>query len=435
MRGLRIVSSHGAFVFRCSSHHLIYGLSLNLELMLIISNPVSGDKTGPQFVNDFVIPLLNKHDVAFTLKTTNAPGHAGDLATEYLTSLGNVKSAVILISGGDGTIHEVVNAVYADLTSSNPKAPIWPELQLVLVNSGTASALYHSVYPIFAGPDILRAVNETLPEADYDAANRLQSVVAYLTGTGATRPLALARNTVIKRDGSIKHSLISVMVGSTALHANLMHTSESLRATIPGVERYAVAAKRNLTKWSHAKVRLISTEEYPLLMYDVRTDFMKCQPIDHRIDGPFAYFLSTLNIDRLEADFMITPLISKIKPSLHTMDVVIVRPLRCPQVKGDTADDRQRFAQALMGCMAAARGGMHTLVHYPRDPNSKETVWYAGNGRMIVEYYRCSGWEWVPVSTCGSTKYYLLSWELVGGRVPRCVIRVCRRKDIRTCEG
>ncbi|KAF8602673.1 hypothetical protein BDV93DRAFT_494255 [Ceratobasidium sp. AG-I] len=373
--------------------------------MLVISNPNSGYKTGPQFIYNFVIPLLNKHNVAFTLQSTNAPGHAGELAKEYLNTLSNAKSAVVLVSGGDGTIHEVINALYADLTSSDPKPPTWPELQLILVNSGTANALYYSIYPLVAGPNVLRFVNETLPGADIDAASRLQSVVAYLTQAGSTRPLALARNTVFKQDGSTKQSLLSVVVASTALHANLLHTSEDLRATMPGVERYTEAAKLNLDKWSHAKARLTSSsKDLPVSIYDPSLDkFVECS--SDQLDGPFAYFLSTLNVDRLESGFVIAPLASKIKPGPHTIDVVVIRPLRSPQVKGDTAEARQQFARTLMGSMGAARSATHTHIRYPKDPNSETNVSGDEDGPLLIEYYRCSGWEWAPENGSRDASY------------------------------
>lgn len=364
--------------------------------MLIISNPASGHKTGPQFIRDFVLPLLDKYHVSFKLETTNAPKHAGELARNHLESLGNAKSAVILVSGGDGTIHEIINALYADLGSG--QAVTWPELQLVIVGSGTANALYHSIYPIVAGPDILRFVQETLPAADAEAANRLQSVVAYLRRAGTTRPLSLARNTIFKPDGAVEQSLLSVVVASTALHANLLHTSEELRATIPGVERYTEAAKQNLDKWSHATVKLKSSSEgTPILLYDPSSDeFTECASDEHAISGPFAYFLSTLNVDRLEAGFVITPLASKIKPNSDTMDIVIILPLRSPQVSGDTSEDRQKFTQLLMGSMGAARSATHTRIRYPKDASSVGGLSEDADGPLVVQYYRCAGWEWVP---------------------------------------
>jgi hypothetical protein len=380
--------------------------------MLIISNPASGHKTGPQFIDNFVLPLLNKYHVSFKLETTTAARHAGDLAKHYLESLGNAKSAVILVSGGDGTIHEIINVLYADLASSQPHIPKWPMLQLVIVNSGTANALYHSIYPLVAGPETLRFVQETLPAADAEVASRLQSVVSYLSRAGTIRPLALARNTIFKENGAVKQSLLSIVVASTALHANLLHTSEELRAAIPGVERYTEAAKRNLDKWSHATVRLKSfSKEAPIMLYDPSANkFVECDPDENILNGPFAYFLSTLNVDRLESGFVITPLVSKIKPESDTMDIVVIQPLHCPQVSGDTSEDRQKFAQMLMGSMGAARSATHTHIRYPKNAASTETASENADGPLVVQYYRCSGWEWVPVSHTASMShnvYYL----------------------------
>lgn len=367
--------------------------------MLIISNPASGHKTGPQFIDNFVLPLLREHQVPFQLEATTAPGHAGELAKNYLETLGGGESAVILVSGGDGTIHEIVNALYAKLGSSQHQIPKWPKIQLVIVNSGTANALYYSIYPLVAPPGVLRLIQKTLPAADVEVASRLQSVAAYL-GRGITRPLALGRNTIFKRDGAIKQSLLSIVVASTALHANLLHTSEELRATIPGVERYTEAAKRNLNKWSHATARLKSfSNGSPILLYDPTSNiFTECDPTELTINGPFAYFLSTLNVDRLESNFVITPLASKIKPESGTMDIVVIQPLRCPQISEDTPEDRQKFAQILMGSMGAARSASHTHIRYPKDSTSTESPSANAEGPIVVQYYRCAGWEWMPVS-------------------------------------
>ncbi|CAE6485554.1 unnamed protein product, partial [Rhizoctonia solani] len=363
--------------------------------MLIISNPASGHKNGPQFIENYVLPLLNKYHVAFRLETTNAPKHAGQLAKDYLESLGNAKSAIIVVSGGDGTIHEIINTLYAKLGSRDLNC-MWPKLQLIIVNSGTANALYYSIYPIVAGPDVLRFIQETLPTADAEIASGLQSVVAYLRRTGVTRPLVLARTAIVTQDGSERESLLSVVVASTALHANLLHTSEELRATIPGVERYTEAAKQNIHKWSHATVRL-KPAATGILLYDPASgEFVEAANETLTIDGPFAYFLCTVNVDRLESGFVITHLASKIKPEVDIMDIVVIRPLRSPQVNGDTPEQRAKFAQILMGSMGAARNATHTRVRYPKDEASDESPSESADGPLVVEYYRCSGWEWVP---------------------------------------
>ncbi|CAE6460315.1 unnamed protein product [Rhizoctonia solani] len=372
--------------------------------MLIISNPASGHKSGPRFIESYVLPLLGKYHVSFKLETTNAPQHAGELAKNYLESLGNVKSAVILVSGGDGTIHEIVNALYADV-GSRDSSYVWPKLQLIIINSGTANALYHSIYPIVAGPDVLRFVQETLPAADAEIANGLQSVVAYLRRTGTTRSLALVRTSIMTQDGTERESVLSIVVASTALHANLLHTSEELRATIPGVERYTEAAKQNIHKWSHATARLKS-ESAGVLLYDPTSDnFVHTADKELPINGPFAYFLSTVNVDRLESGFVITPIASKIKPEEDVMDIVIIRPLSSPQVSQDTPEERAKFAQILMGSMGAARSATHTHVRYPKDEDSGESPSESADGPLVVEYYRCGGWEWVPIHASEDASY------------------------------
>ncbi|CAE6515408.1 unnamed protein product [Rhizoctonia solani] len=372
--------------------------------MLIISNPASGSKTGPRFIENYVLPLLNKYHVSFKLETTNAPKHAGELAKGYLLSLGNAKSAIVLVSGGDGTIHEIINALYADIGSRDSNH-IWPKLQLIIVNSGTANALYHSIYPIVAGPDVLRFIQETLPTADAEVANNLQSVVSYLRRSGTTLPLTLVRTAIMTQDGSERESLLSIVVASTALHANLLHTSEELRAAIPGVERYTEAAKQNIHKWSHATVRLKpAPSEKSVLLYDPESDKF-VETATETLDGPFAYFLSTVNVDRLESGFVITPLASKIKPDADVMDIVVINPLRSPQVSGDTQEERAKFAQILMGSMGAARSAKHTHVRYSKDKASGESPSESADGPLVIQYYRCGGWEWIPDAGSDDASY------------------------------
>ncbi|KDN49464.1 hypothetical protein RSAG8_02166, partial [Rhizoctonia solani AG-8 WAC10335] len=163
--------------------------------MLIISNPASGHKNGPKFIENYVLPLLDKYHVSFKLETTNAPKHAGELAKNYLESLGKTKSAVILVSGGDGTIHEIIN----------------------------------------------------------------------------------------------------------------------------GLESLAIRRS-----------------------------------------------------------------------------IVIIHPLRSPQVSGDTPEERAKFAQILMGSMNAARNATHTHIRYPKDKTSSESPSENADGPLVVQYYRCGGWEWTP---------------------------------------
>jgi hypothetical protein len=79
------------------------------------------------------------------------------------------------------------------------------------------------------------------------------------------------------------------------------------------------------------------------------------------LQGPFAYFLSTINVDRLEWLFRIAPLQHALPPppGTLTMDILIVRPLRDLSLEGKSGqEERERYKErvwaALGGCFLSA---------------------------------------------------------------------------------
>lgn len=113
------------------------------------------------------------------------------------------------------------------------------------------------------------------------------------------------------------------------------------------------------------------------------------------LDGPFVYFLSTVNVDRLEPAFRITPLARAIPPVEATCEVVIIRPLRDPSHSWDNPEARVAFEPKLWAVLGAAyQEGAHIDLRYDE---SGEIV-MTGDGPTVVEYIRCGGWEWIPVS-------------------------------------
>lgn len=102
-------------------------------MLLVISNPVCGARTGHAFVTDHVVPRLAAASRPIdALITTDSAGHAGRAVVEYLETRPEEQLDVVL-SSGDGTLHEVVNAV-RDHGGNR-------QVRLVLVPSGTANAL------------------------------------------------------------------------------------------------------------------------------------------------------------------------------------------------------------------------------------------------------------------------------------------------------
>ncbi|KAF8582207.1 hypothetical protein K439DRAFT_167899 [Ramaria rubella] len=336
--------------------------------ILIISNPVSGDGKGREFVQNHVIPLVQ--NLQYELKETIGAGTAGSLAAEFLQQRQDSNSTVVLvISGGDGTVHEVINGIGV---SSRP-------LQLVICPQGTANALYSSLFPLHS---------DQLPTPEY----RLRSLHAFLQGR--TRALTLTQIRFFDTGGHITQTIFGIVVTSTALHAAILNTAENLRASIQGIERFKVAAAENMTQWYRGHVRLLSTSIEPALIYDpILGTFEPIGTADLELRGPFSYILSTTNVDRLEPAFEITPLFNKLPPGLREMDLIVVRPLQDPLLDHDTPESRKAFVPKLQAIFqgAYAQGG-HVKLRY-----QDGTVGIGGSGPLIVEYVRCSGWEWWPV--------------------------------------
>lgn len=208
---------------------------------------------------------------------------------------------------------------------------------------------------------------------------------------------------------------------STSLHASILHESETLRKEIPGIERFKVAARNNSTRWYNASVKLLPAASKEFVeLYDPSTKSFIPHPdgddddpiVD--IHGPFAYFLSTVNVDRLEPAFKIVPLMSEIPPSEASCDIVIVRPFCDPSISWDNPDSRETFASKLWTVLGAAyQNGSHINLLY----NENGEIVTSGEGPTVVEYVRCGGWEWLPV---GDRCVCVPLADVLRGQLRRC---------------
>lgn len=372
------------------------------DKLLIIVNPASGGKQAVIDVAAFVLPLLK--GIKYQLATTEAPGHAGVLAREFILS---GEGSSILVAGGDGTVHEVANALVLQ-HSEAPNTSV-NDLTLVLFPSGTANALYASLYSKVAP----NPSHEYLipPDTDAQAAYRLKSVLAFVhsrrSAKGVEQPepsrqLSLALTEILDVTGIVIERLVGIVVNSTSLHAAILHTAEQLRDSIPGLERFKVAAQRNMAQWYTSQVRIFGSDGRTangVGVYDPSRDEIVSLGSDANdsvltLEGPFSYFLSTVNVDRLEPTFYITaPFTTHAPPDgSKTMEIVILRPGREPNSTEHTdaaeiaATERERFGKevAMNALFAAYDKGSHIGLTYP-------------DGEPIVEYYRARGWEWMPV--------------------------------------
>ena len=191
----------------------------------------------------------------------------------------------------------------------------------------------------------------------------------------------------------------SHIVLSTSLHAALLHTSDELRAEYPGLERFKVAAQRNLGVFFQAQARLYGSPGKPVQQYDPRAkSFVKPYTMDGDgiLDGPFTYFLSTTTCERLEPTFVINPTIKSLPPDPETptMDIVVLRPRRDPHVDAATTPEerRERWKKRAMEVIGYAyKNGGHVDLTYPDDGGETEIN---GPGQVVVETFRVGGFSW-----------------------------------------
>ncbi|KAF9451235.1 hypothetical protein P691DRAFT_724602 [Macrolepiota fuliginosa MF-IS2] len=356
--------------------------------LFVIYNPVCGSGSAKSLVDNQVLPTLEKHNVTIDgVSATEYTGHAGFLVADYLKQ--NPSNVTIVLASGDGTLHEILNHILPHTSQTvHQVLNTLPRISFVLVPAGTANALYSSLFPPAKPGDITAS--------EY----RLQSLHAYLSGKDGI-PLTLSVTTLVPTPGSreVPRIVISSVVTSTSLHAAILHDSEALRNEMPGIERFKVAAQQNSKRWYNASVKLLPSSSATVQIYDQLSHRFVNHPESTpensivELGGPFVYFLSTVNVDRLEPEFRITPLARALPSNGATCDIIIVRPLRDPSSDGDNIGARDQYIDKIWKVMGGAYAdGAHVYLRYNRNGE----VVGDGTGPLVVEYIRCGGWEWIP---------------------------------------
>lgn len=180
--------------------------------MLIISNPKAGDGQSSQFIREKVIPLLEHlkqpSEGEIQVVETQAAGDAGNIAYSYLQEVHQDQTAIIVISGGDTSVHEVLNRIATEDR----------KVTLIIVPSGTANALYHSLFPpnqrdAFKAKFTEQVKQEFLSLNEQDQL-KLYSVAHFLLKDEPIE-MTLTRTSVVGPDGKNVSSLISCVVVSS----------------------------------------------------------------------------------------------------------------------------------------------------------------------------------------------------------------------------
>ncbi|KAK0483359.1 hypothetical protein IW261DRAFT_1417272 [Armillaria novae-zelandiae] len=354
--------------------------------LIAIYNPVCGDGTAKalQFFDDRVLPLLSsKAQAVDKIFKTERPSHAGEILYNYLENCQG--DLTVVLGSGDGTLHEIIDFLSATKAKAE-EGPLPFHLDIVLVPCGTANALYSSLFP---------------PTTDaLDVSYKLKGVESFIAGSN-TIPLAIAITTISSPPTSRKQPevTLSAVVVSTSLHASILHDSEALRKEHPGIERFKISASKNANKWYYSHVKLLPSSTGLVKQYDPSSntfiDHPESEVHDPIVDlyGPFAYFLSTVNVDRLEPAFRITPLARELPTKGPSCDIVIIRPFRSETSMMDTPEAREAFVPNLYSVLGGAyQNGAHVNLRYHKDGS----ISAEGDGHPVVEYLRCGGWEWIP---------------------------------------
>ncbi|KAJ2968033.1 hypothetical protein NUW54_g13334 [Trametes sanguinea] len=132
--------------------------------VLVIYNPVSGDRSAKALFDGHVLPLLAKHNVTpDKVVATESSGHVGNIVADFLLSSDHSQPISVVLGSGDGTLHELINVL-----NNTPSSKPFPRIHLALVPCGTANALYASLFP---------------PSPDEDPVEyKLKSVKAFVSG-------------------------------------------------------------------------------------------------------------------------------------------------------------------------------------------------------------------------------------------------------------
>lgn len=248
-----------------------------------------------------------------------------------------------------------------------------------------------------------------VPESAEDRQKLASLILALSDAKPRKLPIVLTQLQPNAKDASSEQPpapIPSHIVLSTSLHAALLDDSEALRAAIPGLERFKAAAAQNITVFFPARVELIPANG-GVQQLDPATGAwvaaysgVGAPEGKHVLEGPFAYFLSTVTTDRLEPRFVIVPTVAD--PGEGTMDIVVMRPHRDPLVQaalaagGDGTDVwPARISEVLT---AAYDEGKHVRLVYDESgkivPASKP-----GDTNVTVETFRCKGFKWAPTDS------------------------------------
>ncbi|KAF9175570.1 hypothetical protein BGX21_011461 [Mortierella sp. AD011] len=299
--------------------------------LLVVLNPQAGRKQGREQFSMVIQPALERSGTSFRLIETNAGGHAQSYfkdftqsvalsevesvtaATSHLSETEGVTATTsqpihstivtlrIMVVGGDGTVHEIVNGVIEGLTArSSSISSNRLNIELSVIPAGTGNAIATSLGIASVQDAVDRFLGGTsVPLQVIKVSKRFQENSA---GTVSDHSVSQAW----------KAQVYTVVVNSFGLHCATVRDAEGLRFL--GNERFKIAALKNiiLLKQYEGRIDLYG----PVQQYDRSLREMvaigdgatevSTSHLSRSLKGPFTYLLLTKQAS-LEPGFLPTP--------------------------------------------------------------------------------------------------------------------------------
>lgn len=289
--------------------------------VLVVLNPHSGRKQGLEAWENIVMPALNAANKPFRLIESNSQGHVisyffdniKPIITDLVQSLSSVTSGAtaadetivyptsaklqIIVLGGDGTVHEIVNGILKGIDGTGFVTDSFrPEVEFSVIPTGTGNAISTSL-----GVTSVQ-----------DAVDRFIA--------GKTVPFRVMSVT------SQNSQLYTVVVNSYGLHCATVYDSEEFRHL--GNDRFRQAAMKNVENLKQYQGKLSCygpTQRYNRASFSFVDASLNNNIAEAAatltLPGPFTYFLITKQAS-LEPGFTPTPFA---KTSDDWMDILAVQ--------------------------------------------------------------------------------------------------------------
>ncbi|KAG6054312.1 hypothetical protein E4U17_003892 [Claviceps sp. LM77 group G4] len=301
-----------------------------LELLLLLSqdynDAVSASETGQQ---------KEPWDVLLTQDEQTVRLYAKELHHQDSS-----RRTIILISG-DGGIVDLLNGREANTQASTPHL-------LALLPLGTANALFHSLHKgleadpgptplVLALRTLFLGTPRDLPmfKTRFTPGSR---IVSYTSATADNDKIDLGDKAVAplaRTDTAISH-LFGAIVASYALHASIVHESDTPEYRIHGRARFSMVAEKLLQE-SHPYQATL----------EVQSAYAASPAIYRHITPDTHSYILLSMVSNLERNFTISPATKPLDGTLHLVHIGAV--------------DSQKIMQAMTG---AYQGGTHTLLEW-----------------------------------------------------------------------